>query len=310
MTEKTNADKEFQQQALFDLDFKKGLERTANDEYRYADDAGKSVSSYEKDINAQTKGLNQERLLGSAIRGVEIAMEGCSPELRSQVTTYLDNLINKSHYTLKSERDEQSKPIDVDGSKKSLWGKLKNKAKNFLKPFNKKLQIEDAIGRLRDDMIKNPDYYEGLKGEFGHASFKEISEKHKSTMNMYADRRVDSAIRKNEASHVMEDSLNNANKAQAKVDAINQVRDNAAKEIELKNMARETTGIKDINANTGIDKLAEKAKEMEGLTPAQRLAKRMEMLRGTGKQEQKATVKREIDTQTLNKIMSDKTKNI
>lgn len=308
MTEKTNADKEFQQQALFDLDFKKDLERTANDEYRYADHAGKSVSSYEKAINAETKGLEEERLLGSAIRGVEIAMDGCSPELRSQVTAYLDNLINKPHYRLKSERDEQSKPIDVDGSKKSLWGKLKNKAKNFWKPFNKKLQIEDAIGRLRDDMIKNPDYYEGLKGEFGHASFKEISEKHKRTMNMYADRRVDSAIRKNEAFHVMEDSLNIANKAQAKVDAINQVRDNAAKEIELKNMARETTGIKDINANTGIDKLAEKAKEMEGLTPAQRLAKRMEMLRGTGKQEQKATVKREVNSQVMSKALADRVK--
>lgn len=85
------------------------------------------------------------------------------------------------------------------------------------------------------------------------------------------------------------------------------MRDKAAKEIELRAMARETTGIKDAQANTGVDRLEDKAKMMEGMTPQQRLAFRMSQLRGTAKETPAAPVApRTVDSNVMNKALESK----
>ena len=55
----------------------------------------------------------------------------------------------------------------------------------------------------------------------------------------------------------------------------------------------------------GVDKLADRAKAMEGMTPQQRLAFRMKELRGTKKETAQPVVKRELDSN----IMSQKLNN-
>ena len=55
--------------------------------------------------------------------------------------------------------------------------------------------------------------------------------------------------------------------------------------------ARENTGINDAKNNTGVDKLAERAKAMEGMSSEQRMAYRVEQLRGTKKPESKPVIK-------------------
>ena len=98
-----------------------------------------------------------------------------------------------------------------------------------------------------------------------------------------------------------------AQKNQTTLDAITEVRDKAAKEIELRAEARENIGIKDAQANTGIDRLADKAKAMEGMTPEQRLAFRMSQLRGTAKETPaKPIIKREMDSNIMNKALESK----
>ena len=106
---------------------------------------------------------------------------------------------------------------------------------------------------------------------------------------------------------VRSENLTKAQSHEATIDAIHQVRDNAAKEIELRSAARENIGVKDAQANTGVDKLADKAKAMEGMTPEQRLAFRMSQLRGTSKETPtKPVQKRDVDSNVMNKALESK----
>ena len=62
----------------------------------------------------------------------------------------------------------------------------------------------------------------------------------------------------------------------------------------IKNKAKENIGVKDIQNTTGVDKLAERAKAMEGMSSEQRMAYRVEQLRGK-KPESKPVTKSTLD---------------
>lgn len=286
-----DASKEFEESKKR-LDDAKDKALTAENKLKTSKDNQWNLDSLSQKLNATMESFNQY-------------MEK-NPKKANKMYAYMNDLIQS---TAKGQSPKAPNPMEPQG----FFGKMK--ANLFgRKRSSEEYKLEDELRSLKIAIQKNPEI------------IKESLDKGQKDIT---DICIDVGERKIAAEKETQTCSKQYKDAQDKVAGIsytvahnalkvakfNKLKEGVskiftAKEIELKNMARETTGIKDINANTGIDKLAEKAKEMEGMTPAQRLAKRMEMLRGTGKQEQKATVKREIDTQTLNKIMSDKTKNI
>lgn len=312
MTEEIKTDEKFQQAALFDLEFEKREQKNAD---RKHEAAGYSAdrAEYGKTNEAEfTQRLTQFSLESKPLKSVLFHLEGASPELKSQADLYLSDLLNKESYKLRMEKIlEKNKEIDLDGSKKSLWGKLKNKAKNFWKPHNRKKRIEEAIGALRDDMVKNPIFYNGLRNDLQNRGQKiniqSLSQILKETGERYNNNRIDYMLYKQKEQAAAQKLENEAKTSEATIDAIHQVRDNAAKEIELRSAARENIGVKDAQANTGVDKLADKAKAMEGMTPEQRLAFRMSQLRGTSKETPtKPVQKRDVDSNVMNKALESK----
>lgn len=312
MTEEIKTDEKFQQAALFDLEFEKR-------EQRYADLDHKSASNFASyaELGKTNEAKDEQRLKqfhieSKPLRNVLFNLEGASPELKSQADLYLSDLLNKRSGDLKMEYiTKKKKEIDLDGSKKSLWGKLKNKAKNFWKPRNRKKRIEEAISALRDDIVKNSKFYDDLKETVRISGQKiniqGLSQTLKETEERYNDNRVGSMLYKRENLGRAQRYENEAQSHEATIDAIHQVRDNAAKEIELRSAARENIGVKDAQANTGVDKLADKAKAMEGMTPEQRLAFRMSQLRGTSKETPtKPVQKRDVDSNVMNKALESK----
>lgn len=313
MTEEIKTDEKFQQAALFDLEFEKREQKNAD---RKHEAAGYSADRAEYDKTNEAKYNQwsaQLSLESKPLKSVLFHLEGASPEIKSQAILYLNNLVNKDELDLRREnRNNKNKEIDLDGSKKSLWGKLKNKAKNFWKPHNNKKMLEEAIGVLRNDMIKNPEFYDSLKKTVYHSgqnkiNFQNLSQALKEDEQYYNNQRVDYMIHKQKEQAAAQKLENEAKTSEATIDAIHQVRDNAAKEIELRSAARENIGVKDAQANTGVDKLADKAKAMEGMTPEQRLAFRMSQLRGTSKETPtKPVQKRDVDSNVMNKALESK----
>lgn len=169
-------------------------------------------------------------------------------------------------------RSGKKPQVDIDGSKKSLWGNLKNKAKNILKPFNAKKSLEADIANLKIALANNPSMLNDIRYTSNSSehdfpsSFKDLAAKRerlaedmKKTVytfqgqqarNEYAASQTQTKIQ----SH--ENTLEN----------ISEVRDKAAQEMKLRSEARENAGIKDVQANSGIDKLAEKAEAMKSMT--------------------------------------------
>lgn len=325
MTEEIKTDEKFQQAALFDLEFEKREQRFA-DNYnnsakfdkeqmelnaRGEEGSGRNLSDLHKKTSAM---IYMDSLLQQAKR--------TDPALAAQTEAYLDQMINTDMFLIQNssrKRDEfANKTVDVDGSKKSLWGKLKNKAKNFWKPFNLKRQIEGCLSEIKQNMVKYPDTYEWLQsctqtavGVRGHKnakiSFSQLFKETKEIQGIYNSQRVESMKAKEYYDKVRSENLTKAQSHEATIDAIHQVRDNAAKEIELRSAARENIGVKDAQANTGVDKLADKAKAMEGMTQEQRLAFRMSQLRGTSKETPtKPVQKRDVDSNVMNKALESK----
>ncbi len=313
MSEEIKIDDEFQNAALFDLEFEGKEQKKADMKHEWAGYANESADFSKAEEAKYTKWQADFNHESAPLKSLLFDLEFAPAELKAQATTLLNNLVNKDEIDLKREsRTNKKQEIDLDGSKKSLWGKLKNKAKNFWYPNNPKKRLEKAIGVLKNDMMKNPEFYENLKRQAtkegqNRISFQDMAQAQENSARSYNDLRVDSMRHKEERMAAAQRHESEAQKSEAKIAAIHEVRDKAAKEIELRAFSRETSGIRDIQNNTGVDRLEEKAKMMEGMTPQQRLAFRMSQLRGTAKETPAAPVApRTVDSNVMNKALESK----
>ena len=309
----------FHREALFDLDKEGKFEDLATYKQEQAQWAEKEFSHQKNKENNYSEKYSQLKEVTSAMDHIKLTLEWvkkADPKLAAQTESYLASMINTDLSMPSAAKKLSEKAVDLDGSKQSLWGKLKNKAKNFLKPNNAKATLEAQIGKLKEQIIANPETFEWLKqcsrpqdktyDNKERVSFAQLTETRGSILQNYNHERVSAMRAKEDALKFQQTAMQSAQSYQSDINKIHEIRDNAAKEMGLRSEARETTGIKDINNNTGVDRLAEKAKMMEGLTPQQRLAYRMEQLRGTAKTEAKPAVKREMDSNIMNKAIEGK----
>ncbi len=316
--------KDFNEKALFDNDFKTAEEyyqKTATEE---AERFAGYTEQNAKDEKEATQKQSAYEIKTKPIKSVSFLLENMEkmgksyPEytaITDSATKYLDNLYKNGLSAKEAAEIKSGKApkVDIDGSKKSFWGKLKNKAKNFWKPNNAKKQMESQIAELKIAMANNP----GLLSEVGrqmssteHSYPKDFKELAAKRDRINADLNSTRAYFRNAKDRADFYSTRAADKAQQHGEtlaAIQEVRDKAAKEIEQRATARDTTGIKDAQANTGVDRLADKAKAMEGMTPQERLAFRMSQLRGTSKEEPaKPVQKREADSKLISMSLENK----
>ena len=305
----TEVSDEFKNQALFDLN----MEGKLKDKAAYLNkgvDVAKQQSDYftksSQESEARDSAYDTE---SRTVKFLEIVLNSThNPELKTQAEAHLDRLFKDDKAI--ELAGKKGKNVDLDGSKKSLFGKLKNKVHNFWKPNNEKKALEEAIGNLQEAMGKDPDTFKHLRDKAlrdnkGNCSFNNII----TARNEYAGFLHSEAVKHKEGldftTRWQQKDQTALKETEAQMEARLEVRDNVAKEIELRSAAREGIGIKDINANSGVDKLADRAKAMEGMTPQQRLAFRMKELRGTKKETAQPVVKRELDSN----IMSQKLNN-
>lgn len=321
MTENISKEEKLQYDALFNPGEEKNLESTMKFEQRMSDfaksqaaqseDAVKYFQQKDAELKNETSSMHHLSYLLDMVQRTD-------PQLAKQAEKYLSDIINKDwEFSSKYSRDkEKNKEVDLDGSKRGFWGKLKNKAKNFLKPHNNKNMLESAIADFKKQAMENYETFDWLKKCARPAdkaydssvkiSFSQLFDKTKEISSRYNDDRSRAIVNKERHLQSTNDHSNFAQSMQQKIDKIHEIRDHAAKEMELRSEARETTGIKDTQANTGVDRLADKAKAMEGMTPEQRLAYRMSQLRGTSKEEAKPAVKREMDSNVMDKVLEGK----
>ena len=309
----TEVSDEFKNQALFDLKLKYDLQRQADSATVRREDHQWEVESKKRSADNHLSMRDNHQSRTSALMNVSFFINEINydPTLQKQAKAYLDKLFSRP---LKDREGYSTEPIerkdvDLDGSKKTLWGRLKNKVHNFLKPLNSKKALEEYISKLEYDMALNPKKYNELRQqsfEKGKGfSFEGIVSTNRDIIESHHDQYSQLLYESQKLQEKDQEYLKAEQEAKAQVEARLEVRDNAAKEIELRSAAREGIGIKDINANSGVDKLADRAKAMEGMTPQQRLAFRMKELRGTKKETAQPVVKRELDSN----IMSQKLNN-
>lgn len=204
MSEEIKIDDEFQNAALFDLEFEGKEQKKADMKHEWAGYANESADFNKAEEQRWAKGQADFNRESEPLKSVLFDLEFAPAELKAQATTLLNNLVNKDEIDLKREsRANKKQEIDLDGSKKSLWGKLKNKAKNFWYPNNPKKRLEKAIGVLKNDMMKNPEFYENLKRQAtkegqNRISFQDMAQAQKNSARSYNDLRVDSMRRKEE----------------------------------------------------------------------------------------------------------------
>lgn len=315
MSPEFNKDEKFQNDALFDLEFESRETKSAQ---YYQERANSNVIIQQLNKN-QEKEFEQKRSelhnSTSAMQNINFNLEWIQkydPQLAAQADAYLKRIMNTDLSNPKDVKSITQRTVDLDGSKKSLFGRLKNKAKNFLYPNNAKAAIEREIENLQKQIAKDPEAFEDLirrakeKNSGERVSFSQVFEQRTDLLAQYNSKRVNAMHEKEDNAAYQQKNLNLEKEHLDNIDKIHEVRDNAAKEIEQRAMARETTGLKDASANTGVDRLEEKAKMMEGMTPQQRLAFRMSQLRGTAKSEAKPVVKRELDSKIMNKTLEGK----
>ena len=313
MSPEFNKDEKFQKDALFDLEFESRETKSA----QYYQERANSDVLLQKGNKNKEKEFEQKRSelhnSTSAMQNINFNLEWVQkydPQLAAQADAYLKRIMNTDLSNPKDVKSMTQRTVDLDGSKKSLFGRLKNKAKNFLYPNNAKAAIEREIENLQKQIAKDPEAFEDLirraKEENSRFSFSQVFEQRTDLLAQYNSDRINAMHEKENNAASQEKNLNLEKEHLDNIDKIHEVRDNAAKEIEQRAMARETTGLKDASANTGVDRLEEKAKMMEGMTPQQRLAFRMSQLRGTAKSEAKPVVKRELDSKIMNKALEGK----
>lgn len=296
----SNKDEEFTTRALFDLDFEKGIQQSV--------DYNKGIQDFiqseiEKDKKSEKEAAKKQDVFNKETKAFAIFETTLSnisdPKLKAQATSYVETMFNKINDVIKPKLPTE---IDIDGSKKTLWGKIKNRIKNFTKPFNEKRRLESAISNLASAINKNPETYGWLadlsKNENGYVKLDNISQKYKVSKDLYNSERSRALFSKEKNMRSEQKYATIINEREQKIEAIHQVRDNAAKEIELRMEARDNLGLS--NMSSGTDKLAEKAEKMKNMTPQERLAHRMAEMRGTKKQETPKPAKQTtIDTNAM-----------
>lgn len=316
----------FTEKALFDLDYINGqkyYQKTASEEaeqlYGYAQrdavEASKAQAkqhAYERRTAPITRISRMLTDVESLVKNGKYSAEYSS--IHDAAVKYLDNLMQKGLSPEEAAEINNGKApkIDLDGSKKSLFGKLKNKVKNFWKPHNIKLQMEEQLAAFKTALAADPSLISDIQGYMSStehtipSTFKEMAAKRdriNEDLNSTRSYFTSTAFSEN---YYAERAAKKSQSHQQTLEAIAQERDKAAKEIELRSMARENIGFTDSQTNTGIDKLAEKAEAMKNMSPQQRLAFRMAQLRGTAKAETKTVVKRDIDPNVMNRNMENK----
>lgn len=313
MTEDIKVTKEFTETALFDLDFVKGKQYKLNEEKetaakfeKYAQVDGARAKETEKESkDYETRTAPIERVSRSLARVEDMASGKYGPEygnISASATKYLDNLFKNglSDKEAAEIRSGKAPQVDIDGSKKSLFGRLKNKVKNVWKPYNPKQSMEDDIAKLKIAMANDPALMSDVKYRTSSTvhhfatNFKELAEKRDIfSKDLLSTKLYFSGNHAFETS-VASQATEKAQAHEATLEAVDKVREAAANKIEVTKTARENVGITDANANTGVDKLAEKAEKMKNMTPAQRLAMRLGDMRGTKQEAPKPVQKQEL----------------
>ncbi len=219
-----------------------------------------------------------------------------NPEAALQAEMEFSKLFDRMSYSERSAIKQGKKPKVNISPNKSLFSKIKRGFNNFWKPNNTQKQVENQLSELKIMMVENKVVF---GNDFGFRdamqNVADFSRRESGTRTVTMDSFMKRVHKEQEGlqQEVINRSVRVAEleswnaKDQAKLDYVQEVKDTAAQKIEMKMQARENVGITDANANTGIDKLAERAKAMEGMSSEQRLAYRIEQLRGVQKPESK-----------------------
>lgn len=284
-----------------------------NPEFRNAQEsfAKSSIEAYEPSLKYNTerfknadKELSEFERMTKQINWCSEDMErlkDIDPKAYKEAVSEFEKIINNKIPEKEAKRIQKGKKAKVNLSNKSLLGKLK---KNIRKLWRGSIQdvVEDRLSTLKMMMVKNPKFKNYVDGFLDVSSLKDISYK-EFTDNVSTREKYIKKERSDALSRVSDIEYSNGIN-QARIDYIEEVKDNAAKEIETKMHARENIGIKDAQANTGVDKLAERAKAMEGMSSEQRMAYRLEQLRGTKKPESKPVKQTTLDPKVAARAVS------
>lgn len=230
-----------------------------------------------------------------------------NPKKAEKMYDYINDVIKS---TANGAKPQTPNPMEPHG----FFGKMKSKLLGQ-KQTQEESKLDRQLRNLQRAIRENPETVKESvnKDQFALYSLtKEVSEKRVAAENNVkacasrskeADQKVGGAIYTVAHNALKAAKFNKLKESVSKIFGDKE----AAKEMEQRSTARDTTGIKDTNANTGVDRLAEKAKAMEGLSPEQRLAKRMAEMRGTKKPDApKPVVKREVDSNIMNRTMDNK----
>ncbi len=294
-------DEEFTNKALFDVDFEKDMQKSIDFNKKNSIYNQQSIQRAQIKEEESQQRQNTFNVKTDAFRNFEsILSQTLDPQLKEQAIVYAESMLNKIDTF--SSTPKISKEIDIDGSKKTLWGKIKNKIKNFTKPFNQKKTLENALSSLADAINKDPDTYAWLadmgKNKQGYTKLDKISDQYEKYGNYLNSERVDFMTQKEESQKFAQKTSEIIAKREQTIEAIHQVRDKAAKEIEQRMEARDNLGLS--NMSSGTDKLAEKEEKMKNMSPQERLAYRMAEMRGTKKEGSSQPAKKiTMDTNTL-----------
>ena len=197
----------------------------------------------------------------------------------------LDNIVKHglSSQDIADIKAGKTPKVDLDGSQKTFFGRLKNKVNNFLKPHNPKKMMEQEIAKFKIALVQDPAMLDDIAGGgYGAAKlkdFKSLAQIRDNTDKHYRETALQASLSEKEANDFAQERHAKAQSAQNNVDAIR---------IELKAQARENLGI--TNNEQGTDALAARAEAMKDMTPKQRLAFRLSQLRGTAKKQPQAKV--------------------
>ena len=305
MADNKQSDKAFAEKALYDIDFVKGTEWS----YNHATAESEKFDGYAADHEklAQEAAAKQAQYaaktgpiedISFALKSTEAMAKYSDPKdshfnyvaIAAGANKVLDNLVEHG-LSDKMRQDilAGKKPeVDLDGSKKTRWGRFKNKVKNFLKPNNPKKAMEENIAKFMVAMAKNPDMVSDVKYQMSSTehetahNFKDLAAKRDRFAADYNSTKAYWSFAKDRAAGISAKEGKKAESFQSKLQAIGKVRDDAGKKIDLKRQARRNVGIVDAQKNSGRDVLAEKAEKMKNMTPQQRLAMRMSEMKGRG----------------------------
>ncbi|MBR1605429.1 MAG: hypothetical protein IJ660_04915 [Alphaproteobacteria bacterium] len=249
---------------------------------------------YDAEWNSRTAPLKK---MSNALSEAEEQAELCAgfttklkpmydaPAIYSSSVKMLDDIVKHglSWQDIADIEAGKTPKVDLDGSQKTFFGRLKNKINNFWKPNNPKKRMEQEIAKFKIALVKDPEMLDDLAGGgYGAArlkDFKSLAQIRDVTDKYYRKTALQASLNEKEANEFAQDHHAKVQKAQNNVDAIR---------IELKAQARENLGI--TNNEQGIDALAARADAMKDMTPKQRLAFRLSQLRGTAKKQPQAKV--------------------